>query len=418
MTGNYGRPGTGGYPMRGHNNVQGASDFGCLKDYYPGYESVSDESVREKWARAWGVEPERLSLEAGSDNFEMVEHARTKQIRAMYVIGEETAFADADTTNVHEGFTNLDFLVVQDLFFSRTAQFADVVLPGCPSVEKEGTYVNTERRIQRFYEALAPLGDSRPDWRILTELAARMGHDWGYTHPSQIMAEAARIAPLFAGVSYERLEGFSSQVWPVTAEGKSTPLLYTDKFKTPDGRAILYPLEWQPPQEAPDEQYDLTLNNGRMLEHFQATNQSGRGGRTISLSPDWFVEISPELAAERGLGEGDWVKLTSRRGSLEVPVVVTDRVAGGTLFISIHQGKPGINLLTGEHHDPDVNTPAYKEIAIRLEKLSREPHPSPLPRHNFRYGNRTPIPHVQVEEKWQRDDYRLPPEQAPHPEKF
>ena len=418
VTGNYGRPGTGGYPMRGHNNVQGASDFGCLKDYYPGYESVSDESVRAKWADAWGVAPDALSLEAGKDNFKMVELARTGEIRAMYVIGEETAFADADTTNVQEGFTNLDFLVVQDLFFSRTAQFADVVLPGCPSVEKDGSYVNTERRIQRFYEAMKPLGNSRPDWRILTDLAARMGHDWGYTHPSQIMAEAARIAPLFAGVSYARLEGFGSQVWPVTPEGKSTPLLYTDRFKTPDGRAILYPLEWKPPQEAPDEEYDLTLNNGRMLEHFQATNQSGRGGRTTSLSPDWFVEISPALAAARGLAEGDWVRLTSRRGFLEVPVVVTDRVAGETLFISIHQGKPGINQLTGEHHDPDVNTPAYKEIAIRLEKLTREPHPSPLPPHNFRYGKRTPIAHVQVEEKWQREDYRLPPEQEPHPEKF
>ncbi|EOC0586003.1 formate dehydrogenase subunit alpha [Cronobacter sakazakii] len=418
VTGNYGRPGTGGYPMRGHNNVQGASDFGCLKNYYPGYESVSDETVRAKWAKAWGVAPEKLSLEAGSDNFEMVEHARTKQVRAMYVIGEETAFSDADSTNVHEGFTDLDFLVVQDLFLSRTAQFADVVLPACPSIEKDGTFVNTERRIQRFYEAMPPLGDSRPDWRILTELAARMGHNWGYTHPSQIMAEAASIATLFAGVSYERLEGWNSQLWPVKPDGESTPLLYTDGFNFPDGRAVLYPLKWQPPAEAPDDEYDLALNNGRMLEHFQSTNQSGRGGRTMSLSPDWFVEISPQLAAERGLLEGDWVKLTSRRSSLEVPVVITDRVAGQSLFISIHQGKPGINALTGEHHDPDVNTPAYKELAVKLEKLSRAPHPSPLPRHNFRYGARTPMAGVPVEEKWQRDDYRLPPEQEPHPEKF
>ncbi len=336
----------------------------------------------------------------------------------MYVIGEETAFSDADSANVHEGFASLDFLVVQDLFFSRTAQFADVVLPACPSIEKDGTFVNTERRIQRFYEAMPPLGDSRPDWRILTELAARMGHDWGYTHPSQIMAEAAGIATLFAGVNYERLEGWNSQLWPVKPGGESTPLLYTDGFNFPDGRAVLYPLEWRPPAEAPDEEYDLALNNGRMLEHFQSTNQSGRGGRTTSLSPDWFVEISPDLAAERELFEGDWVKLTSRRGSLEVPVVITDRVAGPSLFISIHQGKPGINALTGEHRDPDVNTPAYKELAVRLEKLSRAPHPSPLPPHNFRYGDRTPIAHVPVEEKWQRDDYRLPPEQEPHPEKF
>ncbi|WP_269563933.1 formate dehydrogenase subunit alpha [Kosakonia radicincitans] len=418
VTGNYGRPGTGGYPMRGHNNVQGASDFGCLKNFYPGYESVSDPQVREKWARAWGVDPQRLSLEVGEDNFMMVKLARSDQLRAMYVIGEETAFSDADTTNVHQGFSELDFLVVQDLFLSRTAQFADVVLPGCPSVEKEGSFVNTERRIQRFYPVMPPLGDSRPDWLILTQLAARMGFDWGYTHPGQIMAEVASIAGSFAGVSYERLEGWKSQLWPVKADGSSTPLLYTDTFKSADGRATLYPVSWQPPAEEADADYDLLLNNGRMLEHFQSTNQSGRGGRTTSLSPEWYVEISPELAAGRSLNTGDWVRLSSRRGALEVPVVVTERVQGKVLFISIHQGKEGINQLTGEHHDPAVNTPAYKEIAIRLDALDRTPCPNPLPEHNFRHGKRTPITGVPVEAKWRRDDYREPPEHEPHPEKF
>lgn len=418
VTGNYGRPGTGGYPMRGHNNVQGASDFGCLKNFYPGYESVSDPQIREKWAKAWGVPAERLSLNVGQDNFMMVELARKEVIRAMYVIGEETAFSDADAENVHQGFTNLDFLVVQDLFLSRTAQFADVVLPGCPSVEKEGSFVNTERRIQRFYPVMEPLGDSRPDWWILTQLAARMGHDWGYQHPQEIMAEVAGIAESFAGVSYSRLEGWKSQIWPVNADGSSTPLLYSERFKSPDGRATLYPLSWQPPAEEADAEYDLLLNNGRMLEHFQSTNQSGQGGRTTSLSPDWFVEISPQLASERSLQEGDWVKLISRRGEVEVPVVVTDRVQGKVLFISIHQGKDGINQLTGEHHDPSVNTPAYKELAVRLETLDRPPLPDPLPKHNFRHGKRTPIDKVPVEEKWRREDYREPPATEPHPEKF
>lgn len=418
VTGNYGRPGTGGYPMRGHNNVQGASDFGCLKNFYPGYELVSDPQIREKWAKAWGVPAERLSLNVGQDNFMMVELARKEVIRAMYVIGEETAFSDADAENVHQGFTNLDFLVVQDLFLSRTAQFADVVLPGCPSVEKEGSFVNTERRIQRFYPVMEPLGDSRPDWWILTQLAARMGHDWGYQHPQAIMAEVAGIAESFAGVSYSRLEGWKSQIWPVNADGSSTPLLYTERFKSPDGRATLYPLSWQPPAEEADAEYDLLLNNGRMLEHFQSTNQSGQGGRTTSLSPDWFVEISPQLANARSLQEGDWVKLISRRGEVEVPVVVTDRVQGKVLFISIHQGKDGINQLTGEHHDPSVNTPAYKELAVRLETLDRPPLPDPLPKHNFRHGKRTPIDKVPVEEKWRREDYREPPATEPHPEKF
>ena len=418
VTGNYGRPGTGGYPMRGHNNVQGASDFGCLKDYYPGYEKVTDPAVRAKWAKAWNVAPESLSDKAGDDNFMMVKHAKEKKIKAMYIIGEETAFSDADANSVHEGFSNLEFMVVQDLFMSRTAQFADVVLPGCPSVEKEGTFVNTERRIQRFYEVMPPLDGCRPDWRILTELAARMGHDWGYTHPSEIMAEAAGIAKVFAGVSYERLSGWESLCWPVKEDGSDTPLLYTDGFHTEDGKAILYPLEWKEPAEEPDQEYDLTLNNGRMLEHFQSTNQTGRGPRMLSLSPNWFVEVSPALAAERGIEEGTWLRLTSRRGSLEVPAIVTERVQGGTLFIPIHLGKDGVNALTGEHHDPDVNTPAYKEIAVKAEVLPKEKLASPLPKHNFRFGKRTPINRVPVEVKWARDDYQVPPEHEPHPEKF
>lgn len=418
VTGNYGKPGTGGYPMRGHNNVQGASDFGCLSNVYPGYESVTDPAVRQKWAAAWGVDPEALSAEEGADNYRMIEQAHQGTLKAMYIIGEETAFADAHSTKVHEAFSRLDFMVVQDIFMSRTAEFADVVLPACPSVEKEGTFVNTERRIQRFYEVLPPLGDSRPDWRILTELASRLGHPWYYQHPADIMAEAARIAGIFAGVSYDRLAGWQSQLWPVSADGSSTPLLYTDGFHFPDGKARLYPLQWEAPAEESDVHYDLLLNNGRMLEHFQATNQTGAGGRITSLSPHWYVEISPALAQERHLQEGDWVRLTSRRGALEVPVIITERVAGNILFIPIHHGKPGVNGLTGDHHDPDVQTPAYKEIAIRLEKLARPPHASPLPSHNFRHGHRTPRDHLPVEDKWRQPGYTLPPEHTAYPEKF
>ena len=417
VTGNYGRPGTGGYPMRGHNNVQGASDFGCLKNMYPGYESVSDPAVRNKWAQAWRVPAEQLSLEVGIDNFKLVQEADEGTIRAMHVIGEETAFADADARNVHRAFSRLDFLVVQDVFFSRTAEFADVVLPACPSVEKDGTFVNTERRIQRFHEAMPPLGQSRPDWQILTELAARMGHDWGYTHPSQIMDEVAGIATLFKGVNYQRLEGWRSLLWPMQADGSDTPLLYTERFHTDDGKARLYPLEWKRPGEVANAEFDLMLDNGRMLEQFQSTNQTGRGPRLWLLAPDWFVEISRELAAERGLQEGAWVKLSGRRGAVEVPVVITDRVVGKTVFLPIHQGKPGVNLLTGEHHDADVDTPAYKEVAVRMEVLGRQGKP-PLPAHNFRHGHRTPNAGVPVEQKWACDDYVLPPARAPHPERF
>lgn len=417
VTGNYGKPGTGGYPMRGHNNVQGASDFGCLRNMYPGYEKVTDDAARERWAKGWGVAKEQLSDKVGEGNFLMVQSAEKGSIKAMYVIGEETAFSDADSHNVHAAFEKLDFMVVQDVFLSRTAEFADVVLPSSPSVEKDGTFVNTERRIQRFHEVMPPLKGSRPDWRILTDLAARMGHDWGYTHPSQIMAECASISPMFAGVSYERLEGWKSLVWPVAADGTDSPLLYTDGFPFDDGKAKLHPVEWKSPEEAVDEEYDLSLDNGRMLEHFQSTNQTGRGPRIWQEVSTWFVEVSPELAAERGIEDGTWVRLTSRRDSFDVPALVTDRVKGHTLFMPIHEGKPGINALTGEHHDPDVDTPAYKELAIKLEVLAKQ-GPSPLPSNNYRYGHRTPNKGVDVDVKWAREDYTLPPQQQSHPEKM
>lgn len=417
VTGNYGRPGTGGYPMRGHNNVQGASDFGCLSNVYPGYEKVSDPQVRAKWAQAWGVDANALSAKPGLDNFLMVQHADEKKVRAMYIIGEDTAFSDADASKVHEAFSKLDFMVVQDIFMSHTAQYADVVLPGCPNLEKEGTYVNTERRIQHFSPAMAPLGDSRPDWQILCDLAARLGHPWSYPNPGAIMAEAASIATLFAGVSYERLVGWQSQIWPVNADGSSTPLLYTERFAFPDGKARLYPLEWRAPMEQADAEFDLMLNNGRMLEHFQSTNQTGQGGRMMSLSPNWFVEISPALAQQRSLTTGEWVELESRRGTLQVPVVVTERVAGNGLFIPIHHGRSGVNSLTGDHHDPDVNTPAYKEIAVKMRKWAHAPQLNPLPQHNFRHGQRTPLDHLPIEQKWQQPEYRLPPEHVTTPEK-
>ncbi|PMR73911.1 formate dehydrogenase subunit alpha [Billgrantia endophytica] len=417
VTGNYGKPGTGGYPMRGHNNVQGASDFGCLKDRYPGYDHVADEESRKRWAEGWGVTPEALSNEPGKGNFLMVQAADKGDIKAMYIIGEETAFSDANTHNVLSAFEKLDFMVVQDMFLSRTAEFADVVLPASPSVEKEGTFVNTERRIQRFHEVLPPLGDSRPDWRILTDLAARMGHDWGYEHPSRIMDECARIAPMFAGVSYDRLAGWNSQLWPVAADGTDSPLLYTDGFPNEDGKANLFPLEWRMPEETTDAEYDLSLDNGRMREHFQASNQTGRSEGVWQQVPRGFVEVSPELASERGIEEGTWVRLTSRRDSIELPTVITDRVAGKTLFLPIHFGKFGINTLTGEHNDPDVQTPAYKETAVKLEVLSKRGEP-PLPSTNYRFGQPTPTQGVEVAVKWSRGDYVLPPAQQANPRKM
>jgi formate dehydrogenase major subunit len=230
------------------------------------------------------------------------------------------------------------------------------------------------------------------------------------------MTEAAGIAEMFKGVSYERLEGWRSLQWPVKEDGSDTPMLYTERFKSEDGLATLYPLEWKPPAEAPDEEYDLSLDNGRLLEHFQATNQTGKSPGIVHEVPHWFVEVSPELARERGIEDGTWVRVRSRRGCIDVRAVVTDRVRGNTLYLPIHHAKPAANALTGDHHDPDVNTPGYKEVAVKLEVLAKRPDAPALPHNNSRYGHRTPNGGPHVEDKWARPDYTKPPEHQLHPE--
>jgi len=331
-------------------------------------------------------------------------------------MGEEMALVDANSNRVREGFEGLDFMVVQDIFMSTTAQYADVVLPASPSVEKDGTFVNTERRIQRLYQVLEPLGESRPDWAIVTDLAKRLGHAWGYTHPSEIMAEAAGLAPMFAGVSYERLAGWKSLQWPVHADGTDTPLLYSDgQFQFEDGRARLVPLEWNDAAERVDDEYDLHLNNGRLLEHFHEGNMTGQGGINTQV-PSGFVEVPPDLARERDVETGGRVRLISRRGELEAPVLVSTRPRGNNLFMHVHTSEPALNLLTGDHADDAVDTPAFKELAVRMEVLEKRGE-SPLPHNNFRFGNRQPSDGVGVDQKWQREAYSAPPDSISSPEK-
>lgn len=409
ITGNYGRPGTGAYPLRGHNNVQGASDFGALTTFLPGYSPVADETARTRFGQGWGV---KLPEKAGLDNHEMVDAVHAGALKSMYVIGEDMALVDSNALYVQSAFEKLDFFVVQDIFLSRTAQFADVVLPASPSVEKEGTFTNTERRIQRLYEVMPPLKNSRPDWRILTDLADRLGRPWGYTHPSEIMAEAASLTPLFAGVDYSRLEGFKSLQWPVAQDGTDTPILFTDRFPFPDGRARLHPLDWIEPTEMPDQRYDLHLNNGRLLEHFHEGNMTNRSPGIHDKVPNTFVELSPELASKRGVSDGSLVRLTSRRGSIEARALVTDRVQGDELYMPMNSVAEPINILTGSHTDRDTHTPAYKELSITLEVLETQ-GPSPLPSNNSRYGKPTPRSGPELREKWRRADYQRPPHKLP-----
>ena len=410
-TGNYGRPGTGGYPLRGHNNVQGCSDFGSVNTFFPGYQPVEDDAVRARFEAAWGVP---LSAKRGLDNREMIDAIHAGTLRAVFLVGEEIALVDADAHQVQAALAKLDFFAVQEIFFSASAEYADVVLAASPSLEKDGTFVNTERRIQRLYAALPPLGDSRPDWRILTDLAKTLGHDWGYTHPSEILAEAAALTPLFAGATYARLAGYRSLCWPVAADGTDTPLLYTDRFHFPDGRARLYPLAWTEPTDQPDAEYDLHLNTGRTLEHFHTGNQTRRSAGLTALVPGAYVELSEALAAARGVATGDWVRLISRRGAVRAQALVSDQVRGNELFMPLASAEHTVNFLTSSVVDPASHTPAYKELAVRMERLDGEtPGRRPIPATHARYGAPTPRRGVEVERKWARDDYDLPVIQRP-----
>jgi formate dehydrogenase major subunit len=404
LTGNYMRPGAGAYPLRGHNNVQGASDYGSMPNVYSGYQKVDDPDVRAKFEAEWGV---TLPTKDGLDNHGMVEAIYAGKLKAWYIKGEDTITSDSNAEYVGEALRRLEFFVVQDINFSETARYADLVLPACPSLEKEGTFTSTERRIQRIYKALDPLGESKADWEIIQLIANRMGGNWHYKHPSEIMDEIARLTPLFAGVSYERLEGYKSLQWPVQADGTDTPLLFTDRFPFPDGKAKFHPIEYIPPSEEISAKFDLHLNNGRLLEHFEQGSMTLRTAGIRAITPNNFVEVSPALAAERGITTGRHVRLESPYGVVRVQALVSDRVQGKQLYMSLNSVDEPVNRLTSSHTDRAVHTPAFKETAVSMTVLA-EQGDSPLPRRNFRYGTRTPQSGVEIERKWARSDYHLP----------
>jgi formate dehydrogenase major subunit len=404
ITGNYMKTGSGAYPLRGHNNVQGASDHGAMPNFLPGYQSVDDPEVRSGFEANWKVQ---LPSTKGFDNHEMIEAIYEGKLKSMYLFGEEMSLVDSNANFVGDGLAKLEFFVVQDIFFSATCHFADVVLPASPSLEKEGTFTSTERRIQRLYEVFEPLEGSRPDWRIIQDIANRLGAKWQYQHPSEIYREVASLTPLFAGVTYERLEGFKSLHWPVAADGTDQPLLYTKGFAFPDGKARLFPLNLSEPTDQPNEEFDLHMNNGRLLEHFHEGNLTYRVEGIREKTPDTFVEVSPELAKQRGIQSGTWVHLTSRYGQVRVRALVTDRVQGKQLYMPMNSIESPVNRLTSSHTDAVTHTPAYKEASVHLRVLP-EVGESPLPRINHRFGHPTPQHGVEVERKWKRADYHPP----------
>lgn len=400
-TGNYRRPGAGAYPLRGHNNVQGACDMGTLPGWLPGYQHITDDKARAKFEEAYGVE---IDGKPGLDNIQMLHAIEEGKMKAMYLVGEDMALVDSNANHVHDILSSLDFFVVQDIFLSRTAQYADVVLPATPSLEKDGTFTNTERRVQRLYQALPTLGDAKPDWWIIQEVANRLGANWNYSHPSDIFSEMASLSPLFAKASYEVLEGWNSFLWG-SFTGESTPLLYEDGFNFPDKKARFALSDWTEPAAFPEE-YDLHINNGRMLEHFHEGNMTNKSKGIQAKVPNVFVEISPELAQERGVCDGSLVRLVSPFGAVKLNALITDRVRKNELYLPMNSTdkESAINFLTGPAADKRTNTPAYKQTKVRMEVLGGC-ETAPLPKTNPRNKKRHPQNGVEAERKWNRPGY-------------
>lgn len=400
-TGNYRRSGAGAYPLRGHNNVQGACDMGTLPGWLPGYQHVTDDAARQKFEAAYGVE---IGDKPGLDNIQMLHSVDEGIMKGMYVIGEDMALVDSNANYVHDVLSKLDFLVVQDIFFSRTAQYADVILPAVPSLEKDGTFTNTERRVQRLYKALPEKGKAKADWWIIQEVANRLGANWNYSHPADIFTEMASLSPIFSKADYEVLEDWGSFLWG-SLEGESTPLLYMNGFNFPDKKARFALSDWVEPVEFPEE-YDLHINNGRLLEHFHEGNLTNKSLGIQSKVPEIFVEISPALAKERGVLSGSLVRLVSPYGALKLPALVTDRVKDNELFLPMNsvEKESAINFLTGPAVDQRTNTPAYKQTMVRMEVLRKEGE-NPLPASNPRNKKRHPQNGVEVERKWARPGY-------------
>jgi formate dehydrogenase major subunit len=367
LCGQVGRPGTGLNPLRGQNNVQGACDMGGLPNVYPAYQPVTREDVRRKFAAAWGVPFERLSARPGLTVTEMTNGILEGQIRAVFIMGENPMLSDPNLHHVEQALRRVGFLAVQDIFLNETAAMADVILPGVSFAEKAGTFTNTERRVQRVRQALRPPGDARPDWEILLDLGRRLGMDVKSADPAAIFDEMASLTPSYAGMSHARLEAGGLQ-WPCpTPEHPGTPILHTQRFTR--GLGLFAPVDYQPPAEAPDQDYPLLLSTGRILFHWHGGTMSRHSPGLEGLAPEAEVEINPRDAERLGVVDEMPVRVTSRRGEVKARARVTRRSPPGTVFMTFHYAETATNLLTVDAVDPVAKIPEYKVAAVRVEPV-------------------------------------------------
>ncbi len=369
LTGNFGRPGTGTNPLRGQNNVQGACDMGGLPNVFPGYQNVTIEDVRQKFADGWGIPFEGLSPTPGLTVTEIMDAALEGKVRGIFIMGENPMLSDPNLSHVEAALKQVDFLAVQDIFLNETAEMADVVLPAVSFAEKVGTFTNTERRVQLIRKALNPPGRAQPDWKILTQLANLFGHDWRYRNPSEIFDEMAKLTPQYAGMTHQRLESGGLQ-WPCpTPDHPGTKILHSGKFAR--GLGLFSVVEYQPPAEEPDEEYPLILSTGRVLFHWHGGTLTRRSPGLDELAPYPEVEIHPQDAAALDIADNNVVKVHSRRGVITARARLTDRSSPGTIFLTFHYAEAPANLLTSDAIDPIAKIPEYKVSAVRLE-LERE----------------------------------------------
>ncbi len=375
LLGNMGIPGGGVNPLRGQNNVQGACDMGGLPNFYPGYQRVTDHTVQEKFEQAWGAP---LSNQVGLTITEMLKAAEEGQVRCLYVIGENPMVSDPDLNHVRYSLQQSEFIVVQDLFFTETGQYADVIFPAASFAEKEGTFTNTERRVQRVHKAIAPPGEARPDSWITVELAKRMialgaatprddaSHPgWDYTTAADIMDEINQLTPIYAGATYRRLEAGAQLQWPVPSEDHpGTPILHVGKFSRGLGHFVA--VDHVPPAEVPDDEYPLVLTTGRVIYHWHGGEMTHRARNLEAMYPEALVEINPKDARKANISDGELMKVASRRGEIVAKAQVTDRVEPGLIFTTFHFAESAANFLTNPALDPQAKIPEYKVCAVKI----------------------------------------------------
>jgi formate dehydrogenase major subunit len=366
LCGNLGKPGGGVNPLRGQNNVQGACDMGGLPNVYTAYQSVADPANAKKMEAAWGVSG--LSTEVGLKVTEMLPKALSGDLKALYIIGENPLVSDADLNHAKKSMANLDLLVVQDIFMTETAQMADVVLPSACFAEKEGTFSNTERRVQRVRKAVEAPGEAKDDWWITGQIANRMGYEMNYPDSETIFSEMAMVTPSYAGITYERLDDVGLH-WPCpTTDHPGTPILHSQQFTR--GKGLFHAIEWIPPFEQIDDEYPLYMTTGRVLYQYHTGTMTMKTEGLNERAPESFVEMAKADAVKYDLKEGDKVVVSSRRGEITARVKISTKAVGGTIFMPFHFAQAAANKLTSPALDPDCGIPEFKVCAVKIDKAA------------------------------------------------